>query len=53
MTALSILLPLALGLGLLALIGFGWSLRGGQYEDLEGAAQRILFEDLSRKEPKP
>lgn len=34
---------LALGLGGLAL--FLWSLRNGQYEDLDGAAQRILFDD--------
>ena len=34
---------LALGGGGLAL--FLWSLRSGQYEDLDGAAQRILFDD--------
>jgi cbb3-type cytochrome oxidase maturation protein len=36
------LLPIALGLGLVGLVGFMWSLRNGQYEDLEGAALRIL-----------
>jgi cbb3-type cytochrome oxidase maturation protein len=38
-----ILISLALGSGALAL--FLWSLRSGQYDDPEGAAQRILFED--------
>ncbi len=38
-----ILLSLALGGGGLAL--FLWALHSGQYEDLEGAANRILFED--------
>jgi len=38
-----ILLSLALGAGALAL--FLWALRSGQYEDLEGAAQRVLFDD--------
>lgn len=36
-------ISLALGGGGLAL--FLWSLRSGQYEDLDGAAQRILFDD--------
>ncbi len=38
-----LLMSVALGAGALAL--FLWSLRSGQYEDLEGAAQRILFDD--------
>lgn len=38
-----IVLSLALGAGGLAL--FLWSLRSGQYEDLDGAANRILFDD--------
>ncbi len=42
MTALFILIPVALGLGLLALAAFLWSLRNGQYDDVEGAAWRIL-----------
>jgi cbb3-type cytochrome oxidase maturation protein len=27
------------------LAAFLWSLRSGQYEDLDGAAERILFDD--------
>lgn len=37
-----ILIPIALGLGALGLAAFVWSLRDGQYEDLDGAAERIL-----------
>ena len=39
------LIPLALVLGAGALFAFLWSLRSGQYEDLDGAAERILFDD--------
>jgi len=45
MDALLYLIPVALGLGLLGLAAFLWSLKSGQYDDLEGAAQRILFDD--------
>ena len=45
MNALMILIPLALLLGLIGLGGFIWSAKNGQYEDLEGAANRILFDD--------
>lgn len=45
MNILIILIPIALGLGLLGLVAFLWSLRAGQYEDLDGAAARILNED--------
>jgi cbb3-type cytochrome oxidase maturation protein len=50
--SLIILIPVALFLGLLGLAGFLWALRSGQYEDLDGAASRILFDD-SRKDPRP
>ncbi|WP_366554859.1 cbb3-type cytochrome oxidase assembly protein CcoS [Aquibaculum sediminis] len=45
MTALLWLIPISLGLGLIGLGAFLWSLRSGQYEDLDGAAQRILFDE--------
>ncbi len=38
------LVPLALMLGAVALGAFLWSLKSGQYEDLDGAAQRILID---------
>ncbi|APH72906.1 cbb3-type cytochrome oxidase assembly protein CcoS [Aquibium oceanicum] len=45
MTALIYLIPVALALGALGLAAFLWSLRSGQYEDLDGAAERILVDD--------
>jgi len=42
MTVLVYLVPLALFLGLVGLFGFLWSLRNHQYDDLDGAALRIL-----------
>ncbi len=48
MTALILLAPLALGMGLLGLVLFLWTLRSGQYDDLDGAASRILFDDSER-----
>ena len=38
------LIPIALLLGVIGLGAFLWLLRSGQYEDLDGAAERILFE---------
>lgn len=46
MTALAWLIPVALFLGLLGLAAFIWSLRSGQFEDLEGAAYRGLDDDV-------
>ncbi len=45
MTALAWLIPVALFLGLLGLAGFLWSLRSGQFDDLEGAAWRALEDE--------
>jgi len=45
MTVLLILIPIALGMGGLGLAAFLWALKSGQYEDMDGAAQRILFDD--------
>ncbi len=45
MDALMLLIPLSLILGLGALALFLWALRSGQFEDLDGAARRILFDD--------
>ena len=45
MTILLYLIPVALSLGLLALGAFLWSLKSGQYDDLDGAAARILDDD--------
>jgi len=45
MEVMIILVPLALALGLLGLLGFLWSLKTGQYDDLEGAAWRAICDD--------
>lgn len=42
MTEFFYLIPLALALGAVGLVAFLWSLKSGQYEDLDGAAARIL-----------
>ncbi len=45
MSGLLFLIPVAIVLGLAALAAFLWALRAGQYDDLEGAAHRILQDD--------
>ena len=45
MDVLLYLIPLALLLGCIGLIAFFWTLKSKQYEDLEGAAHRILMDD--------
>lgn len=45
MTNLLILIPVALFLGGVGLVAFIWSLRSGQYDDMEGAAWRIIQHD--------
>lgn len=45
MTGLAFLIPIALGMGLLGLVAFLWSMRDGQYDDMDGAANRILIDD--------
>jgi cbb3-type cytochrome oxidase maturation protein len=45
MNIIAILIPVALLLGALGLAAFIWSIRTGQYDDLDGAAQRILIDD--------
>lgn len=45
MTILLYLIPVALALGLLGLGAFLWAMKSGQFEDLDGAANRILFDD--------
>jgi cbb3-type cytochrome oxidase maturation protein len=45
MNSIVILIPIALMLGLIGLGAFLWSLRTGQYDDVDGAAHRILLDD--------
>lgn len=50
MTSLIWLVPIALGMGIAALLAFLWSMRSGQYDDLKGAAERVL---LDQEEDRP
>jgi cbb3-type cytochrome oxidase maturation protein len=45
MNVLVYLIPMALALGFTALLAFLWSVRTHQYEDMEGAALRVLSDD--------
>jgi len=45
MTGLVVLIPVALGLGLAGLAAFFWSVRDGQYDDMDGASLRVLIDD--------
>lgn len=45
MTGLALLIPLALLLGLAGLGAFFWAMRDGQFDDMEGAALRILIDE--------
>jgi len=42
------LVPISLLLGLAGLGAFVWALKSRQYDDLDGAAERILFEEDDR-----
>jgi cbb3-type cytochrome oxidase maturation protein len=46
------LVPLSLVLGAAGLAAFLWSLADGQYEDLDGSAERILYDDGRPDDPK-
>lgn len=45
MNILVVLIPVALALGLIGLAVFFWTVHTGQYDDLAGDAERILFDD--------
>jgi cbb3-type cytochrome oxidase maturation protein len=51
MEVLIYLVPMALALGLLGLAAFLWSLKSGQYDDLDGAAWRAIMDDDPPAEP--
>jgi len=52
MTILLVLIPLGLVLLAVAIAAFVWAVRHGQFEDLEGEGERILFEE-DRPAPLP
>ncbi|MGQ3675846.1 cbb3-type cytochrome oxidase assembly protein CcoS [Xanthobacter sp. TB0139] len=45
MNVLVYLIPLALFLGFVGLLGFLWSMKSGQFDDLDGASVRVLSDD--------
>jgi cytochrome oxidase maturation protein, cbb3-type len=45
MSILAFLIPVALLMGLAGLVGFFWAMRTGQFEDIDGAANRILIDE--------
>lgn len=52
--SLLLLIPLSIGLGLIGLYAFSWALKSGQFDDLDGAAWRvILSNDPPQTEGKP
>lgn len=50
MSVLLLLIPIALILGGLGLLAFFWALRSGQFDDPDGAAERILLDDDLQEE---
>jgi cbb3-type cytochrome oxidase maturation protein len=51
MSGLALLIPLALLLGLAGLVAFFWALGSGQFDDMDGAALRILIDDEPAASP--
>ena len=49
LSGLTYLIPIALGMGLVGLAAFFWAMRTGQYDDMEGAASRILIDEEDDK----
>ncbi|AOU96784.1 cytochrome oxidase maturation protein, cbb3-type [Acidihalobacter yilgarnensis] len=45
MTILYLLLPLAVFLAILAIVAFIWTVKSGQYDDMDGPPQRMLMDD--------
>lgn len=52
MTILYLLIPIALVFLAIAIAGFLWAVRSGQFDDMEGPAHRILLDDDDPKIPR-
>jgi len=50
---LYLLIPITLALLTLAIVLFYWTIKSGQYDDLDSQAYRILFEDENDKKMTP
>lgn len=53
MEILYILIPVSIILVALAVVIFGWAVKNGQYDDLEGPAHSILYDDDADMIPTP
>ena len=53
MNSLLLLIPLAILLGMIGLAAFLWALRSGQFDDLDGAAQRVLLDEEGTRPKTP
>ena len=53
MDILYLLIPITLALLTLAIVLFYWTIKSGQYDDLDSQAYRILFEDENDKKMTP
>ena len=51
MSGILYLIPIALLLGGIGLAAFLWALKSGQFDDLDGAAHRILFDEDADEKP--
>lgn len=51
MTVLYILIPVAIVLVVIAILVFNWAVNSGQYDDLDGPAHSILFDDEEPIQP--
>ncbi len=45
MNVIFLLAPFSVALGLIAVGAFVWTLRAGQYDDIQGSAERVLIDD--------
>lgn len=45
MNVIFLLAPVSVALGLIAVGAFVWTLRAGQYDDIQGSAERVLIDD--------
>jgi cbb3-type cytochrome oxidase maturation protein len=50
---LALLVPVALAMGLAGLLAFLWSMKSGQLDDLDGAAERVLHQGQDAPLPEP
>ncbi|MBY0586963.1 cbb3-type cytochrome oxidase assembly protein CcoS [bacterium] len=53
MSVLYVSIPVALLMAAAAVVAFLWSVRAGQFEDLESARYRVLFDDRPARTPPP